>query len=94
MAPRVVRAGAATLVRIDEPFDGVDPLGVEATIDLIEKARTAGTAVLISTHLIEIAAQACSTAVILRHGLRVATHPAAELAGESGAARYRAALAG
>lgn len=78
---------------LDEPFDGVDPLGVEATIDLIEKARAAGTTVLVSTHLIDIAAQACSTAVILRRGLRVATHPAAELTGESGAALYRAALA-
>jgi len=32
---------------LDEPFDGVDPLGVEATMDVIEDARARGTAVLV-----------------------------------------------
>jgi ABC-2 type transport system ATP-binding protein len=77
---------------LDEPFDGVDPLGVEATMDLIAEARLAGAAVLISTHLLDLAVQACEEAVVLRQGQVVGASPAAELAGAEGAARYRSML--
>ena len=40
---------------LDEPFDGVDPIGVEATIDVIADARARGACVLVSTHLRELA---------------------------------------
>ena len=40
---------------LDEPFDGVDPLGVEATMEVIADARARGAAVLVSTHLRELA---------------------------------------
>jgi len=78
---------------LDEPFDGVDPLGVEATMDLVSEARLAGAAVLISTHLLDLAVQACEEAVVLRQGQVVGASPAAELAGAEGAARYRSMLA-
>ena len=77
---------------LDEPFDGVDPLGVEATLDLIRESRIGGGAVLVSTHLLALAVEACDEAVVLRRGQVMAAAPAAELAGESGAARYRAML--
>jgi ABC-2 type transport system ATP-binding protein len=34
---------------LDEPFDGVDPLGVEATMQVIRELRLQGSAVLVST---------------------------------------------
>jgi ABC-2 type transport system ATP-binding protein len=74
---------------LDEPFDGVDPLGVEATMDVIADARARGAAVLVSTHLRELAVQACQDAVVLRGGTAVAVLPAREMAGESGAGAYR-----
>jgi ABC-2 type transport system ATP-binding protein len=77
---------------LDEPFDGVDPLGVEATLELVRESRVAGSAVLISTHLLPLAVEACDEAVVLRRGQVVAAAPAAELAGDAGAARYRALL--
>ena len=77
---------------LDEPFDGVDPLGVEATMDVIREPRLAGSAVLISTHLLDLAVQACEEAVVLRQGAVVAAAPAAELSGVEGAARYRSLL--
>src|SRR5689334_19218831 len=40
---------------LDEPFDGVDPLGVEATQQVIDDAKARGAAVLISTHLRDLA---------------------------------------
>ena len=77
---------------LDEPFDGVDPLGVEATMEVIVDARVRGGCVMISTHLRELAVEACGTAMVLRNGAPVATVPAAELAGEDGARAYRALL--
>ena len=78
---------------LDEPFDGVDPLGVQATLDLVAGLRAQGTAVLVSTHLLELAVQACDDAVVLRGGHVVAAAPASELAGAAGAVRYRELLA-
>jgi len=78
---------------LDEPFDGVDPLGVEATMDLVREARLGGAAVLISTHLLDLAVQACEEAVVLRQGRVVGASPAVELSGADGAARYRSMLA-
>ena len=77
---------------LDEPFDGVDPLGVEATMDVIAELRATGSAVLVSTHLLNLAVEACEQAVVLRRGQVVAAAPAAELAGSAGAERYRALL--
>jgi ABC-2 type transport system ATP-binding protein len=77
---------------LDEPFDGVDPIGVEATFDVIADARARGACVLVSTHLRELAVEACSSVTVLRGGSRVATLTAREMAGEEGARAYRALL--
>ncbi len=77
---------------LDEPFDGVDPLGVEATMDVIADARARGAAVLISTHLRELAVEACQHTLVLRGGSTVAEVSAADLSGEAGAGAYRALL--
>ena len=77
---------------LDEPFDGVDPLGVEATLDLVKRLRGQGSAVIISTHLLELAVQACEDAGVLRGGRAVARVGAQELTGPGGASRYRGLL--
>jgi ABC-2 type transport system ATP-binding protein len=77
---------------LDEPFDGVDPLGVEATMDVIADARSRGAAVIVSTHLRELAVEACQEAIVLRGGSAVAAVPAAQMTGEAGAGVYRSLL--
>jgi ABC-2 type transport system ATP-binding protein len=77
---------------LDEPFDGVDPLGVEATLEVIADARARGAAVIVSTHLRELAVQACQDALVLRGGRAVAAVPALAMTGEEGAGVYRALL--
>ncbi len=77
---------------LDEPFDGVDPLGVEATLEVVRELRLKGSAVVVSTHLIDLAVEACEEAVVLQRGAVVAASPASELRGESGAQRYRRLL--
>ncbi len=80
------------LLLLDEPFDGVDPLGVEATLAAVRAARQGGAAVLVSTHLLELAVEACDEAVVLRGGRVVGAAPAGDLAGSAGASRYRALI--
>ncbi len=74
---------------LDEPFDGVDPLGVDATMALITELRDAGSAVIVSTHLLELAVSVADDAVVLRRGRAVAHCPASELSGRAGSLRYR-----
>ena len=81
-----------SVLLLDEPFDGVDPLGVDATLEVIADAQARGAAVLVSTHLRDLAMQACDTALVLRGGSTVATLSAEELRGEEGARVYRALL--
>jgi ABC-2 type transport system ATP-binding protein len=77
---------------LDEPFDGVDPTGVDATLEVVADARARGAAVILSTHLRDLAVQACDYAVVLRGGLAVASVEAGAMAGEGGARAYRALL--
>ncbi|MEX0427978.1 ABC transporter ATP-binding protein [Nocardioides sp. DS6] len=77
---------------LDEPFDGVDPVGVEATLEIVSDARARGACVLVSTHLRELAIEACSSVTVLRGGSRVASVAAGEMAGEEGARAYRSLL--
>jgi ABC-2 type transport system ATP-binding protein len=77
---------------LDEPFDGVDPTGVDATLEAVADARARGAAVLLSTHLRDLAVQACDHAVVLRGGMAVASVAAHEMSGEGGARAYRALL--
>lgn len=80
------------LLLLDEPFDGVDPLGVDVTLEVIHEARASGAAVLVSTHLLGLAVQACDEAVVLKAGVVVGAAPAAELTGAAGDDRYRALI--
>ncbi len=77
------------VVLLDEPFDGVDPLGVEATLDVVAELRAHGSAVVISTHLLDLAARACPEAVVLRQGAVVARTATQGLQGEHGHRTYQ-----
>ena len=55
---------------------------------MVADARARGACVLLSTHLRDLALEACGNAVVLRGGNRVAAMQAGELTGEA----YRALL--
>ena len=57
-----------------------------------DAARASGAAVLVSTHLLELAVQACEEAVVLKGGRVVGAAPASELTGVQGSTRYRALI--
>jgi ABC-2 type transport system ATP-binding protein len=80
------------LLLLDEPFDGVDPLGVDVTLEIVREARAGGAAVLISTHLLALAVEACEEAVVLKGGRVRGAAPAAYLTGPDGERKYRALI--
>ena len=53
---------------IDEPFLGLDPLGIEALIQLLIKERNAGRSVLMSTHILATAERYCDKYTIIHEG--------------------------
>ena len=79
---------ARDLLLLDEPFDGVDALGVQVITDVIAAAKASGLAVVISTHLLDVATQVADTAIVMREGQVVAEVPARHLRRWGGKARY------
>lgn len=77
---------------LDEPFDGVDPAGVDITMNLIEEAKSSGLSVVISTHLQNLLTRASDEIVVMKRGRIVDSGASQDFQGESGVLRYRAIL--
>lgn len=57
---------------IDEPFLGLDPLGIQAMLDLMKSKKHEGRTVLMSTHILATAERYCDRFIILDQGQIVA----------------------
>jgi ABC-2 type transport system ATP-binding protein len=82
--------GRPELVFLDEPTAGLDPQARHATWDLIAGLRTAGAAVILTTHYMEEAERLADRVVIVDHGNLVAEGSPAQLTGTAGQLRFRA----
>jgi ABC-2 type transport system ATP-binding protein len=56
------------LLILDEPTNGLDPLGTEDVHQLISDLRNKGKTILISTHLLSESESICDRACLLNHG--------------------------
>lgn len=67
------------LLLLDEPFNGLDRENRDALLELVRELRDEGRTVLVSTHDLEIAQQACTHVLLLATGHRPGQpgHPAA-----------------
>lgn len=79
---------AEEVLVLDEPFDGVDPLGVAATMEVIAVAAENGLAVLVSTHMLDLVSDASHRIAVINDGRCVATGSPDEFSGEQGRARF------
>src|SRR3712207_745980 len=61
------------LVLLDEPTVGLDPQIRQELWALIDRLRSEGVSILMSTHYIEEAERLCDTVTIVSHGRAVAT---------------------
>lgn len=73
-----VLAGAPVLL-FDEPMIGLDPRGQRELRGLIRSLRDLGTAIVMSTHLIETAEALCDRLIFMKSGVAVASGKAADL---------------
>jgi lipooligosaccharide transport system ATP-binding protein len=70
------------LVLLDEPTVGLDPQVRQELWALIDRLRSEGVSILMSTHYIEEAERLCDTVTIMSHGKAVAVGPPRELIAE------------
>lgn len=57
-----------SLLIVDEPFLGLDPLAIRDLTNIIAEEKAKGTAILMSTHVLDSAEKMCDRFVILHHG--------------------------
>ncbi|HEX9122651.1 MAG TPA: ATP-binding cassette domain-containing protein [Actinomycetota bacterium] len=56
------------LVVLDEPFSGLDPLGVESLAEMLVQTAVTGVAVVFSSHQLDLVEDVCQDVVIIDHG--------------------------
>ncbi len=56
---------------LDEPFAGLDPIGVETMADVLRRLASRGTAIVFSSHQLDLVADVCQDVVIIDHGRSV-----------------------
>ena len=53
---------------IDEPFVGLDPLGIKSLLDQMDQQKKKGASVLMSTHILATAERYCDRIILLHNG--------------------------
>ncbi|WP_271001850.1 ABC transporter ATP-binding protein [Listeria seeligeri] len=53
---------------IDEPFVGLDPLGIQSLLNWMDEMRGEGASILMSTHILATAEKYCDTFIIIHQG--------------------------
>ena len=71
--------GNPTLIVLDEPFSGLDPLNVRLVGTLVKEARDGGCAVLLSAHQLPLVAELCDEILMLAAGRSVVSGSTREL---------------
>ena len=56
------------LLVLDEPFSGLDPIGVERMKEVVRLAAKAGSAVVFSSHQLDLVEDLCDDVVVVRDG--------------------------
>lgn len=79
---------SSKLLILDEPFDGVDPLGVESVKTLVSMAQSNGVAVIISTHLQDIITHTVDNVIVMSKGHILDRLPSSHLQGAEGIRLY------
>jgi ABC-2 type transport system ATP-binding protein len=82
--------GRPELVFLDEPTAGLDPQARHATWELVEELRTAGAAVILTTHHMEEAERLADHVVIVDRGVVISKGGPPELTGAERQLRFRA----
>ncbi|MFL5778965.1 MAG: ABC transporter ATP-binding protein [Chloroflexota bacterium] len=72
------------LLVLDEPFSGLDPLGIATMTDVLRERASAGVGVVFSSHQLDLVEDVCEDVVIIARGRIVAAGAIEELKAASG----------
>jgi ABC-2 type transport system ATP-binding protein len=72
-------AGRPEVLILDEPFSGLDPVGVDSLAEALLDQCRQGVPVLFSSHQLDLVERLCDAVGILARGRMVASGPVAEL---------------
>ncbi len=79
-------AHAPALLLLDEPTNGLDPPTASRVRSLLRERSAAGAAVVVSTHLLEMADVLCDRVLVLHHGRLIAEGTTAAVRAQAGVA--------
>jgi ABC-2 type transport system ATP-binding protein len=82
------------LLVLDEPFSGLDPLGVEAMSGVLRQRAREGATVVFSSHQLDLVEELCDDVVIIAAGRDRTAGTLEEVRGASGYRRAEVRLAG
>ncbi|WP_246803072.1 ABC transporter ATP-binding protein [Cellulomonas hominis] len=85
--------GQDGVLLLDEPFDGVDPVGAGVIADMVAEHRAAGGAAIVSTHQLEWATQVADQIAVMTGGRIRDVGKVRAFESRRGARRYRNVLA-
>src|SRR4051812_639646 len=94
-----VQLGAALvhdpeLLVLDEPFSGLDPLGIETMSSILRQRAADGVAVVFSSHQLDLVEDLCQDVVIVNHGRIAASGEIDELRAASNRRHLEIEVAG
>jgi len=79
---------------LDEPFSGLDPIGVDVMSEVLRERAGAGVPVLFSSHQLELVERLCDSVAILKAGRLVVYGPVGELRARGGEGAWRVVVNG
>lgn len=77
------------LLLLDEPFSGLDPIGVDALSEMLVEVASRGVGVVFSSHQLELVERLCDAVAIIDDGRLVAGGPVDTLRREGHRERWR-----
>jgi ABC-2 type transport system ATP-binding protein len=78
---------------LDEPFSGLDPVGVDVLAEVLADRAADGIPVIFSSHQLELVERLCEAVAIINHGLLVAAGPVEQLRHTGGERRWQVEVA-
>ena len=82
------------LLVLDEPFSGLDPIGIATMTEVVRERAGAGVGVVFSSHQLDLVEDVCEDVVIIARGRIVAAGPIDELKSRSGRMHLDVEVAG